>query len=311
MGVIKAFAIIATASAVAVVGTAATDVGAADKQYTVGAPPAAPRGRSSCTVTKYDCGQTCTTAKACVKYGCTKEVAVKCQKSYWKTYDCEKLVDKLVKGGCEKDVKQTYGCNQTVKAKCDKTREVSKACKKTQKYACKKDAPATCTRGVYKQCTKTVKKNAPCTKTYKKEVNCSWGVRYGYDGKPCFDNISYQSTCPKDVKETYDCSFTESYKCTKKVDATCEKQVDSLCKSTEKYQVDCDKQAYDPKGCTRTIKQKFDCNKKVKETVKNGCGKTTYYDALCKKKVTDSKCCAKQEDKKTCVTKFCETRKCY
>lgn len=320
------------------------------KQYTFkgAVPTAAPArsARSGCRTVQEKCGQTCTTAKACAKYGCNKEVAVKCtklvsskfdchvtrtvdcKKRVYKTYACDKWSTEWVADGCEKRVTKKYGCHKEVKATCEKSRIVSVACDVKKQVPCKKQVPHKCTKQVAKQCFKVEKKSAACTKTYRKQVNCANGSSIDYNGKACYETIAYPSTCKTEVKTPFDCSYHTTYDCTKTVDATCEKTVKSLCQKAEKVGVPCTKKEWSHDGCSHEVTEKYGCHKSVKKAatcgyteevaakceekkwVKGGCTKTEKRDALCKKNVWDGKCCAAHKDVKTCKDKFCPKKVC-
>lgn len=152
------------------------------------------------------------------------------------------------------------------------------------------------------------------------QVYCSNGSSYGYDGKKCYENISYQSTCTKQVGGgSYDCSYDEVYKCKKSYDAKCEKRFDALCKRTETYDAQCSVTKWVKGGCEKDGKVKYDCNvtttkyydeevtktRSVTKWIRGGCERTVTKANTCKRQEWDSKCCAKKEDKKSCPDKYC------
>ncbi|GAB0495762.1 hypothetical protein MMPV_007067 [Pyropia vietnamensis] len=288
------------AGAVVVAALAVAATGVTAHYYAVDAVNPA-SGESSATVTTkgvyhqgmpkqspYTCSYT--VAK---RYDCHVETQAPCKKPIWRSYSCDKWSWGWVANGCERAVKKAYGCIKEVAGKCTKERDVTVACEVTKKVACKKAV------------------RAPCDKTYRKAVTCAKAHNYGYDGKPCYEEISYKGTC------------------TTEQDTQCEVKSKGLCKKTQTYVVSCVKKEWSADGCTREVTEKYGCMKNTKSTskcwykeppaettcvvkkwVKDGCRKMVRHTGQCMAWTWEPNCCAHSEMVHTCKDKWCPVTEC-
>jgi len=101
----------------------------------------------------------------------------------------------------------------------------------------------------------------------RKRAKCANAGEYGYDGKPCNENVAYPSTCTKEIKTPFDGSKTD---CTKIVDAESEVTDKGMCKQTRSVSVPCTNSVYDPAGCSADVVVKCGCMMSIKKAATSG-----------------------------------------